>query len=102
MLDGGAHYYNIYETSDGKFISIGSIEPQFYEELRERVGLTDKDFDQQHEPAGWPDLKEKLAAVFKTKTRDEWDEILSGTDVLCPVLTLTKLLRIHIIKIGRP
>ena len=96
-----AHYYNIYETSDGKFISIGSIE-QFYEELRERVGLTDKDFDQQHEPAGWPDLKEKLAAVFKTKTRDEWDEILSGTDVLCSCLNIGRSYCIHIIKIGRP
>ncbi|EJW20679.1 hypothetical protein IMCC14465_15660 [alpha proteobacterium IMCC14465] len=89
MLDGGAHYYNTYETLDGKFISIGSIEPQFYAELRDRLGLTDKDFDHQHESEKWPDLKNKLAAVFKTKTRDEWDESLSGTDVCyAPVLTL--------------
>ena len=80
---------NMLETLDGKFISIGSIEPQFYAELRERVGLSDKDFDHQHEAANWPDLTNKLAEIFKTKTRDEWDEILSGTDVCyAPVLTL--------------
>ena len=89
ILDRGAHYYNTYETLDGKFVSIGSIEPQFYAELRERVGLSDKDFDHQHEAANWPDLTNKLAEIFKTKTRDEWDEILSGTDVCyAPVLTL--------------
>ena len=89
MLDGGAHYYNTYETLDGKFVSIGSIEPQFYAELRELVGLSDKDFDHQHEAANWRDLTNKLADIFKTRTRDEWDEILSGTDVCyAPVLTL--------------
>ena len=55
----------------------------------ERVGLSDKDFDHQHEAANWPDLTNKLAEIFKTKTRDEWDDILSGTDVCyAPVLTL--------------
>ena len=73
MLDTGAHFYDTYETSDGKWISIGSIEPQFYAELRRLAGLTeDKDFDAQMLMPEWPRLKEKLTALFKTKTRDEW------------------------------
>ncbi len=89
MLDGGAHFYDTYEASDGKYISVGSIEPQFYALLREKAGLNDADFDQQMNPAKWPELKEKLAAVIKTRTRDEWAEIFEGTDgCVAPVLTL--------------
>ncbi len=89
MLDGGAHFYDTYETKDGKFVSIGSIEPQFYALLREKAGLTDPAFDAQHDRAQWPVLKEKLAAAIKTKTRDEWDALMLGTDVCyAPVLTL--------------
>lgn len=89
VLDGGAHYYNCYETSDGKFISVGAIEPQFYAELRARAGLQDEKFDPQNDVAHWPALREKLADVFKTKTRDQWDEILAGTDACyAPVLSL--------------
>lgn len=88
MLDGGAHFYDTYETSDGKYVSIGSIEPQFYALLREKTGLDkDPDFDDQHNKAKWPALKAKLAAVLKTKTRDEWTEIMEGTDVcFAPIL----------------
>jgi alpha-methylacyl-CoA racemase len=89
MLDGGAHFYDTYVTRDGKSISIGSIEPQFYALLREKAGLDDAAWDAQHDRAGWPDLKSKLEVVIKQKTRDEWDEIMSGTDVCYgPVLSL--------------
>lgn len=89
MLDGGAHFYDTYETSDGKYVGIGSIEPQFYALLREKAGLTDPEFDHQHDKAKWPSLKAKLAAVIKTKTRDEWDALMLGTDVCyAPILSL--------------
>jgi alpha-methylacyl-CoA racemase len=89
MLDGGAHFYDTYETADGKYIALGSIEPQFYAELRERAGLSDAVFDQQHDRSSWPELKQKIAALIKTKTRDEWCRIMENTDVCFgPVLTM--------------
>lgn len=89
MLDGGAHFYDTYETSDGKWISIGSIEPQFYALLREKAGLSDELWDAQMDRSKWPEMKEKLEAVFKTKTRDEWCALMEGTDIcFAPVLGL--------------
>lgn len=89
LLDGGAHFYDTYETSDGKWVAIGSIEPQFYALLLEKTGINDPSFQAQMDRNAWPDLKEKLAAVIKTKTRDEWDRIMQGTDVCyAPVLSL--------------
>ncbi len=89
MLDGGAHFYDTYECSDGKFVSLGSIEPQFYALLREKAGLNDPAFDAQMDKGQWPDLKEKLATVMKSKTRDEWCEIMEGTDIcFAPVLSI--------------
>ena len=95
MLDTGAHFYDTYETADGKFVSIGSIEPQFYAELRRIAGLEDdKDFDAQHDRAQWGALKDKLAALFKSKTRDEWDALMEHTDVCyAPVLTMSEAAR---------
>ncbi|MBD58542.1 MAG: carnitine dehydratase [Citromicrobium sp.] len=92
LLDTGAHFYDVYETADGKFVSIGSIEPQFYAELRARVGLADDPaFDAQMNPAAWPELKEKLAAIFARKSRAEWDEALEHSDVCyAPVLTMSE------------
>ncbi|MCR9213166.1 MAG: CoA transferase [Proteobacteria bacterium] len=91
ILDTGAHYYNVYETSDGKHISIGSIEAKFYKLLLELTGLDKEDLPPQMDKESWPMFKEKLAAVFKTKTRDEWDEILGGTDVCyAPVLSIVE------------
>ncbi len=89
MLDGAAHFYDTYECADGKYVSIGSIEPQFYALLREKTGLTDDaDFDAQMDKSKWPELKAKLGAVIKTKTRDEWTEIMEGTDVcFAPILS---------------
>jgi alpha-methylacyl-CoA racemase len=91
MLDSGAHFYDTYETKDGKFVAIGSIEPQFYKELMEKTGITDPAFTAQMDRSAWPALKEKLAAVIKTKTRDEWDAIMLGSDVCyAPVLSLSE------------
>jgi len=89
MLDTGAHYYDVYECSDGKFVSIGSIEPQFYAELREKLGLDDPKWDAQMSRSEWPGFKEELRAIFKTKTRDGWCEIMEHTDIcFAPVLTM--------------
>jgi alpha-methylacyl-CoA racemase len=82
MLDTAAHFYDSYECADGKFISIGSIEPQFYALLRQTLGIdTDQAFDAQMDKSQWPTLKDKLTAIFKTKTRDEWAVIMEGTDI---------------------
>ena len=88
LLDGGAHFYGTYETKDGRFVSIGSIEPQFYALLLEKTGLDqDPDLAKQMNRDDWPKLREKLAAVLATKTRDEWDEIMLGTDICyAPIL----------------
>lgn len=87
LLDGGAHFYDTYACADGKFISIGAIEPQFYAELRQRCGLDGALFDEQMDAARWPLLKLRLADVFRTRTRDEWCAILEGTDAcFAPVL----------------
>ncbi len=81
LIDTGAHFYNVYETRDGKWISIGAIEPQFYALLRAKLGLdASPQFDGQMNPKRWNELKEELAAIFKTKTRDEWTALLEGTD----------------------
>jgi alpha-methylacyl-CoA racemase len=88
MLDSGAHFYDVYETSDGKYVSIGSIEPQFYAELRRLAGLDADEWGAQMDRSQWPVLKEKIAAVFKTKTRDEWNALMEHTDVCyAPVLS---------------
>jgi alpha-methylacyl-CoA racemase len=87
MLDGGAHFYDSYECADGEYVSIGSIEPQFYALLKEKAGLSEEAFGDQNNPARWPELKEKLAQVFLQKTQAEWCDIMEGTDVcFAPVL----------------
>lgn len=89
MLDGGAHFYRAYECADGRSIAIGAIEPQFYAELRQLAGLSDDAFDHQMDRSRWPELQDRLIAVFKTKTRDEWCAILEGTDACAaPVVGL--------------
>ena len=91
MLDGGAHFYDTYQCSDGRWISIGSIEPQFYALLLEKTGITDPAFQQQMNRAEWPALRAKLAEVIKTKSRAEWCAIMDATDVcFAPVLDLTE------------
>jgi alpha-methylacyl-CoA racemase len=91
FLDGGAHFYGVYECACGGFISIGSIEPQFYALLRQHAGLSDADFDRQMDRKAWPGLKEKLTEVFKGKTRDDWCKIMEGTDIcFAPILTMAE------------
>ncbi|MGV3758549.1 MAG: CaiB/BaiF CoA transferase family protein [Actinomycetota bacterium] len=91
MLDSGAHFYDVYETADDKYVSIGSIEPQFYAELLRLTGLEGEELPWQHDRNEWPVLKERFAGIFKTKTRDEWCELMEGTDVcFAPVLSLTE------------
>lgn len=89
LLDGGAHFYDTYRCADGKWVSIGSIEPQFYALLLEKAGITDPQFGRQMDRSVWPELREKLAAAIAGKTQAQWCEIMGGTDVcFAPVLDL--------------
>jgi alpha-methylacyl-CoA racemase len=92
LLDTGAHFYDVYECSDGKYVSIGSIEPQFYAELRRLAGLNDDAvWAAQMDQTRWPDLKARIAQVFATKTRDEWCVLMEHSDVcFAPVLSLAE------------
>lgn len=92
VLDTGAPFYDTYETSDGKYISLGSLEPQFYAELVQRLGLTDElPLSDQMNKGTWPDLRERFTQLFLTRTRDEWCEVLEMTDVcFAPVLSLAE------------
>ena len=87
VLDSGAHFYDVYETSDGRYISIAPVEPKFYAELLDRIGLEPDDAPHSANRADWPASKARLAALFRTRTRDEWRDILEGTDAcFAPVL----------------
>ncbi len=89
ILDTGAHYYDVYETRDGKHISVGSIEAKFYEELLERSGLKNQELPRQNDRPSWPRMKERLKTLFLTRTRDEWCKIMEGTDIcFAPVLSM--------------
>lgn len=89
LLDGGAHFYDTYQCADGKWVSIGSIEPQFYALLLEKTGIDDPQFKGQMNRDEWPQLREKLAAVIATKSQAQWCELMEATDVcFAPVLTL--------------
>jgi alpha-methylacyl-CoA racemase len=91
LLDGGAHFYDTYECSDGKWVSIGSIEPQFYALLLEKAAITDPEFNSQMDRSKWGSLKDKLIALFRTKTRDEWCAVMEGTDIcFAPVLSMAE------------
>ncbi len=87
LLDGAAHFYDSYECADGEYISIGSIEPQFYALLKQHAGLSEEDFGDQNNAEKWPEMKAKITAVFKQKNQAQWCEIMEGTDVcFAPVL----------------
>lgn len=92
LLDTGAHFYDVYECSDGRYISIGAIEPQFYAELMRLTGLEgDDQFARQMDATQWPELKVRIAELFKTKTCNEWCELMEMTDVcFAPVLTMSE------------
>lgn len=90
-LDGGSYYYCSYECKDGNYISVGSLEPQFYALLLEKCGISDESFKEQLDQANWPIKKEKMEAIFKSKTREEWCSIMEGSDVcFAPVLNLSE------------
>ena len=87
FADGGAFYNRSYEAADGKYVTIASVEPQFYRKLREIAGLEDPLFDERDDPKHWPAQADRLAAVVKTRTRDEWCALMEGHDVcFAPVL----------------
>ena len=87
ILDSGAHFYDVYETSDGRYVSVAPVEPKFYAELLRRIGLEVADAPHSTDRADWPESKARLAALFRTRTRDEWRAILEGTDAcFAPVL----------------
>ncbi len=91
LLDTGAPWYDTYETKDGKYVAIGAIEPKFYAELLERMGLAHEALPKQNDRARWPALRERFAATFKTRTRDEWDSAFDGSDAcFAPVLTFSE------------
>jgi len=92
ILDGGAHFYDVYETADGLYVALGAIEPQFYALFRETLGLADDPaFDAQLDRAAWPALNQKLDALFRTRTRAEWCALMEGTDIcFAPVLSMAE------------
>jgi alpha-methylacyl-CoA racemase len=92
LLDTGAHFYDVFRCSDGEYVSIGSIEPQFYAELIRLTGLEgDEEFSQQMDRARWPALKARLAEIFASRTRDEWCAVMERTDVcFAPVLRMSE------------
>ncbi len=87
LLDSAAHFYDSYETSDSKFITLGAIEPHFYALMKQKMGLNEEDFGKQNDPRKWPELKAKLAVIVASKTQQQWCDIMEGTDVcFAPVL----------------
>lgn len=94
FLDGGAHFYEVYETADGKYIALGAIEPQFYARLLELLGEDAQGLEAQWDMANWPAMQEQLAALVRRRTRDEWDALFDGEDVCyAPVLAMSELRR---------
>ena len=92
--DGGAHYYHVYETKDGEHVAIGAIEPQFYALLLKHTGLEGESLPPQTDRGTWPGMQQRLAAIFRTKTRAEWTEIMQQTDIcFAPVLCMSEAMR---------
>ncbi|HLG92863.1 MAG TPA: CaiB/BaiF CoA-transferase family protein [Acidimicrobiales bacterium] len=89
LLDSGAPFYDAYQTKDGKYVAVGALEAQFYQELVQRLGLEAEDLPPQMDRSAWPDMKRRFAELFRTRTRQEWCEILEGTDAcFAPVLSM--------------
>ncbi|WP_233849923.1 CaiB/BaiF CoA transferase family protein [Paraburkholderia sp. HD33-4] len=91
LLDGGTPWYDSYETSDGQYMAVGAVEARFYAQLLDKLGLAHSELPPQHDRAGWPVLRERFAAVFLTRTRDEWCEVFEGSDAcVAPVLSFSE------------
>ena len=92
QLDSGAPYYNVYETADGKWVTLGAIEPAFYQQMRDRLGLDDPFWDNQDDRSRWPERQVALQRIFSTKTREAWCDVFAGSDAcFAPVLELSEL-----------
>lgn len=92
MLDTGAPYYDTYECSDGRYVAVGAIEPQFYAELIEKLGLTDADLPDQNDITRWPELRAVLTDTFGKHDRDHWATVFAGSDACCtPVLSFAEV-----------
>ena len=92
ILDSGAHFYEVYETADGKYVTIASVEPQFYAALLDKLGPRVTGLENQWDMANWAQLKEQLTAVFKRRTRDEWDAFFADADICyAPVLSMEEV-----------
>ena len=99
LLDGAAHFYDTYECADQKFLAVGSIEPQFYSVLLEKLEISDIKFQDQHNKKLWPELKSIIRKKIKEKTRDEWADIFDGSDAcVAPVLNLSEAPEHHHMK----
>src|SRR5690606_35073070 len=93
ILDGGAPYYDTYTCSDGRYIAVGCIEPQFYAEFLKGLGLENADLPDQNDMARWPELRAKFAEVIGSKDRDHWAKVFEGTDAcVTPVLSFSEVL----------
>ncbi len=91
LLDGGAPYYDTYETADAMYVAIGAIEPKFFAELAKRIGLPERFVKGQNKRSLWPEMRSALAAIFMTRTRDEWCALLEGSDAcFAPVLSMAE------------
>lgn len=91
LFDGGAPFYDVYETSDGRFVSVGAVEPKFYQTLCQGMGFSQDDLPPQYDHGRWPELREKFAARFREKSSAEWCAILEGTDAcFAPVLDMAE------------
>lgn len=91
LFDGGAPFYNVYETLDGKYVTVAPIEARFYAQLLDKLGIDPASLPDQNDMSGWPEIKTRFAEVFRTRTRDEWDAILEGTDCCyAPVLSFAE------------
>ena len=92
FIDSGAPWYDVYQTKDGKWLSVGAIEQRFYAELVEKLGLASTGLPKQHDRKGWPELRERFAAAIASKTRDEWERIFQGSDAcVAPVLSMSEV-----------
>ena len=94
LLDGGAPFYTTYQTADGGHMAVGAIEPQFFSDLLDGLGITPGELPHQHDRVGWPRIREVLAARFRERTREEWTRVFEGSDAcVAPVLTMAEATR---------
>jgi alpha-methylacyl-CoA racemase len=92
LLDGGAHFYRTYATSDGKAVAVGALEPRFYAALLKGLGLTDEELPKQHDRTAWPAMRERLGSIFGSRTRADWTALFEGTEAcVSPVLSIAEM-----------